>query len=247
MLEEIESKENDRENNGVEMEVTWGIDLKEKTDKIIKEKAAEKEMKTPFQQYLEKRKQKRKERKNKSSKNNENSDSDIPSDVDMNNPYFAEEFDKPDFRKMRKNVAVKEKSENGSSAELELLLVNEDDKKHFSLEKIQKTEEGKSKKKKKNRNAENNVDEDNFTVNINDDRFSALFTSHQYNIDPTDPHFKKTKGMDTIISEKLKRRAVESDEVDKKIPRVEKKKVAELNVLMKSIKRNKDGPVNNNK
>lgn len=250
LLQEIESKDKERENNGVEMEISWGIDLKEKTEKMIKEKAAENESKTPFQQYLDKRKQKRKERKNKSSKYNENSDSDIPSDIDMNDPYFAEEFNKPDFRKQKKNTEVKEQNENGNTAELELLLLNEeDDKKHFSLEKIQKIEEGKSKKKnkKKNKDAGNKVDEDNFTVNVNDDRFSALFTSHHYNIDPTDPHYKKTKAMETIIGEKLKRRAAESDEVEKKVPRVEKKRDAELSVLVKSVKRKAQAFANKNK
>lgn len=41
---------------------------------------------------------------------------------------------------------------------------------------------------------------------MKDDRFSALYTSHLYNIDPADPKFKRTKGMEAIISEKASRR-----------------------------------------
>lgn len=45
-----------------------------------------------------------------------------------------------------------------------------------------------------------------FQVDVADDRFNALFTSHHFNIDPADPHYHKTKAMDAIFSEKLKRR-----------------------------------------
>lgn len=41
---------------------------------------------------------------------------------------------------------------------------------------------------------------------MNDDRFSAMYTSHLFNIDPTDPKFKRTKGMEAFISEKTSRR-----------------------------------------
>lgn len=43
-------------------------------------------------------------------------------------------------------------------------------------------------------------------MDVKDDRFSALYTSHLFNIDPTDPKFKKTKGMEAFITEKASRR-----------------------------------------
>lgn len=33
-----------------------------------------------------------------------------------------------------------------------------------------------------------------------------MYTSHLFNIDPTDPKFKRTKGMEAFISEKASRR-----------------------------------------
>jgi len=33
-----------------------------------------------------------------------------------------------------------------------------------------------------------------------------MYTSHLFNIDPADPKFKKTKGMEAFISEKQSRR-----------------------------------------
>jgi len=41
---------------------------------------------------------------------------------------------------------------------------------------------------------------------VKDDRFSALYTSHLFNIDPADPKFRRTKGIEAIISEKASRR-----------------------------------------
>jgi len=90
-----------------------------------------------------------------------------------------------------------------------------DNKQHFSLKKIMEAEsESKGKKKRKNRKAKETGNEtgasqivDDFQVNVADSRFGALFSSHLYNVDPSDPNFKKTKGMTAIIQEKQKRRA----------------------------------------
>jgi hypothetical protein len=41
---------------------------------------------------------------------------------------------------------------------------------------------------------------------VKDERFSALFSSHHFNIDPTDSHYHKTKGMEAFRAEKLHRR-----------------------------------------
>nr|CAI5861907.1 unnamed protein product [Callosobruchus analis] len=248
LLKEIEDKEKS-EKDKVEMEISWGIDLKEKTEKLAKEKQNKAEEKTPFQQYLDKRKEKKKEKRKKRKQNEENDsgdgDSDMPSDIDMDDPYFAEEFSKPEFRKSQKrqtNVADEEEDDEQKKAELALLLMNDDDnKKHFSLKKIQDSEnDSKSRKKrrKKNKTEHNNKQSDDFQVNVEDPRFSAIFTSHHYNIDPTDPHYKKTKGMETLINEKIKRR-VDNDPVknESKKPHTEGAKDAELRALVKSVKR----------
>ncbi|XP_023012251.2 ESF1 homolog [Leptinotarsa decemlineata] len=248
LLMDIEDKEKAKKNKDVEMEISWGIDLKEKTEELVKKKQNNSEDKTPFEKYLDKRKEKRKEKRSKKkTEMKDDNDSDMPSDIDMNDPYFAEEFDNEEFKKPRKKEKKEtnnETKDDKQQAELDLLLMNEDEgKKHFSLKKIQDAEnESKSKKKRKNKSkkdaGESKV-EDDFQVNVADERFSALFNSHHFNIDPTDPHYKKTKGMETLISEKLKRRAESNGE-----PVVKKvkgnrcgKKDAELSLLVKSVKR----------
>lgn len=248
LLQDIEEKEKAKNRKNVEMEISWGIDLKQKTEKLIKEKKAKNDEKTPFEQYLEKRKEKRKqkrEQKKMNSKDSNDSDSDIPSDIDMNDKYFAEEFNNSDFKKNKKHTKKDENSESDNDdreqAELELLLMNEndDDKQHFSLKKIQEREsELKNKKKLKHKKSlDKDEKEDNFQINVEDDRFSALFTSHHFNIDPTDSHYKKTKGMELIINEKLKRRNDDDTEINMKKPKTDSKRNAELSLLVKSVKR----------
>ncbi|KAL0203054.1 hypothetical protein M9458_001072, partial [Cirrhinus mrigala] len=43
-------------------------------------------------------------------------------------------------------------------------------------------------------------------VDVHDPRFQAMFTSHLYNLDPSDPAYKKTKATQSILEEKHKRR-----------------------------------------
>lgn len=125
-----------------------------------------------------------------------------------------------------------------------LVLDNDDSKKHFNFKKIIDSESmSKSKKKRKfKRDKKQNVTggvegkADDFQVDVEDPRFSALFTSHKYNIDPSEPNFKKTKAMETIIQAKQKRRLlVSSSDDSSKIPE-KRKSQAELSYLVNSVK-----------
>lgn len=183
-----------------------------------------KEELTPFEQYLEKRKEKRKakrEERKKLKEESQKSDSEdsVPSDVDMNDKYFTDELknNKLSHKKgMKDNEAgvdsSNEQENSRHEAELELLLMDQDEdgKKHFNMKQIEENATmSKSKRKRlnKKKNVEEEAKEDNFEVNVKDSRFTALFTSHHFNIDPADPHYRKTKGTEALITEKLKRRA----------------------------------------
>lgn len=239
LLAEIEEAEEKKKNKDVEMEITWGLDLEKKAEEVVKKKMDEKEEKTPFEKYLEKRKQKRKERKKLKQHAQEDSDgdSDVPSDVDLNDPYFAEEFKNNDFIKKKPTKKTDNPKTDNTQQEkqLELLLMNDDDdnKHHFNLKHLQESENKTKKKRKRGVEPEK---EDDFQVDVKDARFSALYTSHHFNVDPTDPHFKKTKGMQAIVQEKMKRR-VEGVVAVGSGGDGGKKRDAELSVLVKSVKR----------
>ncbi|KAM7296993.1 ESF1 homolog [Ixodes scapularis] len=157
------------------------------------------------------------------------SDDDIPSDVDVNDDFFKEELEsrKADkgggAKKAKGNKAKPGKkqaavgdteAEKSKQAELELLLMDDEDdgRQHFSLQKLLDENQGSKRKKKKGRkegNATESSAETAFQMDLADPRFSALYDSHHFSIDPTDRHFKKTKGMDALLTEKQKRRLAE--------------------------------------
>lgn len=216
---------------------------------------------TPFEKILKKRKEKQKQKKLQKQKsependdsNSEGSSDDVPSDIDMNDPYFAEEFNNSEFKKAKCNNKKKDnkeliesahEEEQKRNAELELLLDEEDGKSHFSLKKIQEAEniskKSRRKKKLKEKMAAQQQALPEFEINVNDQRFSALYTSHLYNIDPTDSNFKKTKNMEKLIQEKLKRRPADTPNENEKEPKKSREDV-ELNLLVKNLKRKTKG------
>ena len=67
---------------------------------------------------------------------------------------------------------------------------DKDDRQHFSLKGIMDSEKKKSKKKRKNKAKEEEMVDDNFNVDLKDSRFDALFTSHHFAVDPSDPQYR---------------------------------------------------------
>ncbi|EFN79998.1 ESF1 homolog [Harpegnathos saltator] len=258
LLRSIEEEEEKTKNKDVELEVTWDVGAKEKVEELVKEKMKNNEELTPFEQYLEKRKAKKKakreERKQKEKSQKDDSEDSIPSDVNLNDEYFAEELKtgKSLSRKKKKKDEEKnvsnDEEEDRRKAELELLLMDQDEdgaKKHFNMKEIEEnTSLSKSKRKRlSKKKAQEETKEDNFEVDVKDPRFTALFTSHHFNIDPTDPHYRKTKGTEVLVNEKLKRRADDAarvedmSETQSKKSRINEKLSMELQALVKSVKR----------
>lgn len=226
LVNDLKLQDEAKKQKQIEHELSWGIGLETKKDKIVVDKDA-----NPFEKMLEKAKDKRKARKKKAKQNNsESSGDEMPSDIDLNDPYFAEEFQNGEFkepvRKGKKSKTLEHTSDTDETeqkaAELALLLEDgDDDKNHFNLKQIQElegnldgTKNGKKKRKFKRKNKkqvelEKLHVQDTFSLNLNDNRFNQVFSSADYNIDPTNPNFKKTKAMHLLIEEKLKRRPLD--------------------------------------
>uniref|UniRef100_A0A8C3IFN6 NUC153 domain-containing protein n=1 Tax=Chrysemys picta bellii TaxID=8478 RepID=A0A8C3IFN6_CHRPI len=120
----------------------------------------------------------------------------------------------------------------------------EDDRRHFNYEKIVE-QQNLSKKKKKQLMKKEELLEDDFQVNVADTRFQALYTSHLFNLDPSDPNFKKTKAVEKILEEKARQREQKQQNLAKqmqeneigKTGNITKKSVdPALSMLIKSIK-----------
>lgn len=211
LLNEINQKEEETKKKQVAMEYSWSLgDTSKNHD--------EDDNLTPFEKQMEAKKKKKLEKKSKKKQAEEKTyDSSDFEDIDMNDPFFAEEFENDEFEKpkslMKKSKSITpETNEEAEAAakELKLLLDDgNDDNRHFSLKKIQNSEksEGKKKKRKikKHKGGEDQVI-DNFKIDVDDDRFKAVFDQADFNIDPTSSSFKKTKAMDDLIQAKLKKR-----------------------------------------
>ncbi|KAG2467174.1 ESF1 protein, partial [Polypterus senegalus] len=191
LLKSIQNKEKTHKDIDMEMQIKWVPGLKETTEKLVKQKLEGKEKLTPWEEFLKKKKekklQKKKQGKNKVSPEEQISDDELPPDVDLNDPYFAEEI---------------------GQLEMTLLMMDDEDesRKHFNYDKIVEQQNLSKQKRKKLMKQEELLEEDTFQVDVSDPRFNAIYTSHLYNLDPADPAYKKTRGTEKIIEEKLKRR-----------------------------------------
>ncbi|XP_056136080.1 ESF1 homolog [Lampris incognitus] len=254
LLKSIQEKEKrQQEDKDMEMEITWVPGLKETTEQLVKKKLEGKDEPTPWEGYLNKKKEKKKQKKAKRKQgatDSELSDDELPPDVDFNDPFFAEELGSSELKtrtKGKKNKKAEEvertPEENEElekqKAEIALLMEDEDDAqhKHFNYDQIVK-EQNLSKKKKKKllKKKDKHVEEDDFQVDVRDPRFQAMFTSHLFSLDPCDPNYKKTKGTQSFLAEKQRRREEEALGAQQAMPTQEAQNVGQETGLKKQEK-----------
>ncbi|KAL3066405.1 hypothetical protein OYC64_016375 [Pagothenia borchgrevinki] len=233
LLKGIQEKERKlHEEKDMGMEITWVPGLKESTEQLVKKKLEGKETLTPWEGFLEKKKEKKKQKKTKKKEGEDEeealSDDELPPDVDLNDPFFAEELnaaDKQKTQKTQKGRNRKKKKEEERTpeeeeelqkqkAEMALLMEDDDDEskhKHFNYDKIVEEQNLSKLKKKKllKKKGEEKLEGDEFQVDVKDPRFQAMFTSHLFNLDPSNPSYKKTKATQSIQVEKQRRREEE--------------------------------------
>ncbi|XP_015245505.1 PREDICTED: ESF1 homolog isoform X2 [Cyprinodon variegatus] len=225
LLNSIQVKEKKlQEEKDMEMEITWVPGLRETTEKLVKKKLEGKDNLTPWEEYLEKKKEKKKQKKSKKKQgaDEELSDDELPSDVDLSDPFFSEELGTSDLKKKQKKKKEEKKTEDKKTtveeeeelekqkAEMALLMEDDEDEakhKHFNYDKIVEQQNlSKKKRKKLLKKGGESLEEDDFKVDVSDPRFQAMFTSHLFNLDPSHPSFKKTKATQSILEEKHRRR-----------------------------------------
>ena len=222
------------------------------------------DVKSTRQRYIRKekeRKQKRKE-KMKASRSDVQAD-DEADEVDaetgahegqgFDDPFFtdpaaaaaAEKKAKKADRKKKFDARVAQDEEAASRrAELELLVADDqaDNLRHFDMREIVKAEkDAKRKHKKKGKKQQDGQieEKDRFKVETEDPRFKALFESHEFAIDPTNPRFKGTEGMKALLDEGRRKRKVEDFDVREEASGKKSKKTngeAELEGLVKRLK-----------
>lgn len=225
-----------------DMQITFSSGLTGKGDKGVFENEPQDEESTR-DRYIRKereRKQKRRERAKAGRSGGDEAEAEpeaeddaqqgAEEDLGFNDPFFNDPAAAAAAEKAarkadkKKKVAEKDAVDKAASdrrAELELLMAednaNGDGVRHFDMREIEKAEKaarrkGKGKKGKKDKDGEQVVDE--FKIEAQDPRFAALFDSHEYAIDPTNPRYKKTEGMKTLLEEGRKKRKFADEEED---------------------------------
>lgn len=225
-----------------EMEVTFSAGLSANASKgsVFENEPITDE--TTLEKYVRKQKERKQRRKERAKAIAEGPDPDAlaqtaatttaaDDDDPWNDPFFAADPDaakpKASDKKAAKAAkkAEKEAEEAAKATEranLELLMVDDEDARmrHFDMNEILKAEKAK-KKNKKNKKGDSvaaNTDDD-FKIDTADPRFAKLYESHEFAIDPTNPRFKETKGMKALLEEGRKKRKHDRDdgvEVQKK-------------------------------
>ncbi|KAH6685785.1 pre-rRNA-processing protein ESF1 [Plectosphaerella plurivora] len=162
-------------------------------------------------------------------------------DLGFDDPFFAGEEPKPKAKnairkeeRLAKRAAreAEEAEKAEQKAQLQLLMAGEnageaDHLDHFDMNEITRAEKQKKKKyKKKGKKGEEEragLQED-FKMDVSDDRFKAVFESHEYAIDPSNPKFKDTEAMQKLLEEGRKKRKAGGDEPRevKKVKKVKK-------------------------
>jgi len=145
-------------------------------------------------------------------------------DGDLESEQEIEEEEAPSkSKKKRKNRNEDQDKQKDNG--LCLLEDDEEERNHFNYNDIVDSATS-SKSKKKRLKKKGRFVEDDFVFDSQDPRFNALLSNPLFNVDPSDPHFKKTPAMNELIERKAQTR------IEKKPD----KKKESLDSLVKSVK-----------
>ncbi|EKM61787.1 uncharacterized protein PHACADRAFT_204941 [Phanerochaete carnosa HHB-10118-sp] len=99
-----------------------------------------------------------------------------------------------------------------TAEELALVAISDDphaEPRHFDMKAVLKAEKSKGNKRKGKKGGKGDEEEqelqEDFAIDVKDERFKALHEDHTFAIDPSNPHFKKTKSMSALLEERVKR------------------------------------------
>lgn len=250
LIEEIDSKE---KTGGADMHVSFGESSKDDTDKIANFTEIALKNKSKYDQSSD-------EEAGSLSEDGSHSEDDADSNVDgskvdgddesivqtecenndkgFDDPFFKDNaLKKKKAKKTKKKLSASEnmnEEEKKGANELELLLLEDEGNQHFNLKQILDQEKrGKNKGKRRRENVEIDTT-DTFKMDVTDNRFDALYSSHLYSLDPSSSNFKKTKATQAIIDESQKRR--KETELSRNTSLPDEKQNTKISGLVHSVK-----------
>ena len=241
LLEEIKPSETLE----TDMEITFVPGLKEIGKKILKDKDEKDRIakETPMERTAREKKEKKKAAKKELIREEENleeenaepaaaiEDDDI--NLDEDDPFFKslkkKAGSKPEVKSIKKKAKIESTEEDVKQrALLEMMMSSaktDAEVAEYDLKALIKAKKAKTKKAK----YQKDVVEDNFKVNVEDNRFSSLYLDPNYAIDPTDKLFKNTQGMSDVLEVTLEKRKELLAEREKTVRVQKEQKKAKLN------------------
>ncbi|PFH56307.1 hypothetical protein XA68_16754 [Ophiocordyceps unilateralis] len=190
---------------------------------------------TTIDKYKRKERERKEKKRQGAKEGKDESESKVDEDLGFNDPFFttdepAAEASKSAIRKeeRRKRREAREAAEAESAAlkaKLSGVMAEDaDGLEHFDMKQIVRAEKDKGRRRKKKKKGEETragkegLMQEGFELDLGDDRFQAVFDSHEFAIDPSNPKFKATSGMKRLLEEvrekkkKKKRKAGDGDE-----------------------------------
>lgn len=170
-----------------------------------------------------------------------NDDEDDGEDLGFNDPFFTTDDPAPTSKttirkeeRLKKRKAREAAEARNAEERAHLTKVMAEDAQenqvdhldHFDMNEILRAEKQKGKKKKYQKKTKTEVGlQEDFKMDVKDDRFKAVFDSHEFAIDPSNPKYKATEGMKKLLEEGRKKRkmAVGGDEEDRSSGKKNKK------------------------
>ncbi|KAJ3568432.1 hypothetical protein NPX13_g6421 [Xylaria arbuscula] len=192
---------------------------------------------TTVEKYIRKEKERKARKKEQAlSKRNggETEEQDEPAepeeDLGFDDPFFttdepakiSKSAERKEERRRRREEKEATEAENAAQkAHLEKIMADNskdqaDHLDHFDMDEIARAEKKKSKKGKKGKNKveDHGGLQEGFDMNVDDSRFKAVFESHEFAIDPSNPRFKSTPGMKKLLEEGRKKRKNKMDDYE---------------------------------
>ncbi|KAF3938036.1 hypothetical protein ABW19_dt0200669 [Dactylella cylindrospora] len=219
-----------------DMEVTFSAALTNEDGK--KEEIFDRD-ETTMEKYVRKERERKKVRKEKMKEKREmengnkkgdmEDDEEPAEDLGFDDPFFenpekanaeSKKQKKQKKREEKERIAIEQASKR---EELEALMANsEDNLQHFNMNDILKREKlaklkGKAAKRMAKKRGVKEAEglQDEYKIDVNDPRFSAIYEKTEFAIDPTNPRYKKTQAMNAVMQERRKRRAGDEGGVGK--------------------------------
>ncbi|KAF0905261.1 hypothetical protein E2562_003862 [Oryza meyeriana var. granulata] len=194
-------KSEEEQPDGEDMEITFNTELEDLSKRILDRKINNE--KTVWEKHQEKMKEKRKARKRRS-KDDDGDGYSSEDSPDEDDDFFDEEISDDEIKTNKKQKAkAKDKGkgkgkdklpeehleDEATREELELLVAADKDAANGAKGYNLKRKKGKKGKKGKEQSVEDELPDIDISK---DERFSAMFTSHLFALDPTDPQYKRS-------------------------------------------------------